>query len=82
MLVGASAQPSPDRVSTAAWLRTNGRRSTEPLPVSRISSGETSASVLNSKAAPRRPASSARTCPVPLTSFALAVSRASETPLI
>ena len=39
-------------------------------------------SVLNSNAAPRRPANRARTCPVPFTSFALAVSRASVMPLI
>ena len=43
-LVGASAQPSPERVSTAAWLSTSGWRSIRPLPVSRIASGETSAS--------------------------------------
>ena len=63
MLVGASAQPSPERVNTAAWLSTSGSRSTRPLPVNRIVSGETSARVENAKAAPRRPAKAARTCP-------------------
>ncbi len=50
-----------------------------PLPVSSIRSGETCASVEKSKFAPRRPATAARTCPEPLTSLALAVSRASVT---
>ncbi len=77
-LVGASAQPSPARVSTAAWLSTSGWRSIRPLPVSRTLSGVMSASVEKAKAAPRRPAKAARTWPLPLTSLALAVSRASE----
>ena len=38
-LVGASAQPSPERVSTAAWLSTSGWRSIRPLPVRRIRVG-------------------------------------------
>ena len=77
-LVGASAQPSPERVSTAAWLSTSGWRSIRPLPVSRTLSGVMSARVEKAKAAPRRPAKAARTWPLPLTSLALAVSRASE----
>ncbi len=79
--VGASCQPSPERVSTAAWLSTNGWRSMRPLPVSLIVSGVISARVEKAKAAPRRPAKAARTWPEPLTSLALAVSRASVIPL-
>ena len=80
-LVGARSQPSPERVNTAGWRSTNGRRSIWPRPVSRMLSGVTLASVVKSNAAPRRPAIAARTWPLPLTSRALAVSRARLIPL-
>ena len=79
-LVGASAQPSPERVNTAAWLSTSGWFSMRPLPVRRMLSGAISASVEKAKFAPRRPAKAARTCPLPLISRALAVRRARVTP--
>ena len=77
-LVGASAQPSPERVSTAAWFRTSGC-ALDPAAAGQPDAcpARCSASVEKAKAAPRRPAKAARTWPAPLTSFALAVSRAS-----
>ena len=78
MLVGASAQPSPGagqhrRLVEHQRLALDPAAAGQPDGVGR----DTSARVEKAKAAPRRPAKAARTWPAPLTSLALAVSRAS-----